>query len=445
MFDLKAYIKDSFVREVLRTINEYSLIDEGDTVIAALSGGADSVALTVTLAALSEEMGFRVVAAHLNHMIRGEEAKRDEDFARKLSDELGVEFNLRYRDIPLLSRGKNAEETGREERYKFFDDLSKKYNGAKIAVAHNLNDVAETVIMRLARGSSVSGLSGIKIKNSNIIRPLLYMKRSDIESFLRRIGACYMTDSTNTQDDYTRNKIRHFIIPVTEKINPEALRAISRTAGKAALAADFIEETVLKEYGPISDRIDIGLFAPLHRAQQEYIASRSAYKAGVKEISDEKISEIIALSAMESGKKILLPGGIRAVKIYKEICFLREDKTVDYETELKEGINYIEEADYTVIVEKCEKGIDLDKTNGRLFARPAREGEVIAPVGMSGTKKIKRLYIDGKLPVTKRERYPVITDKESIIFAYGRADKCFLSDKLTKNAVRIKIAEGDLR
>lgn len=445
MYGLKAFTRDEFILNVKNTIEEYSLIEKGDTVIAALSGGADSVAMTAALSALSGEMGFSVVAAHLNHMIRGQEAFRDEEFAKKLSSELGIEFRLRRRNIPELSKGKNCEETGREERYKFFAELGAEHEKAKIAVAHNINDLAETVIMRLARGTSVFGLSGIKIQNGNIIRPLLYTRREDIEAFLSRIGVSFMTDSTNLKDDYTRNKIRHGVMPALEKINPNAPEAVSRTAKKAALVTDFIEKSVKADYGDAFDKIEIERFLSLHRAQQEYIVTQCAYMAGVKEISDGKIAEVIDLCDKESGKKILLSGKVFAQKIYGHICFLKPEDASGYKKELQMGNNYIKEADCTVTLAESKRGIDADKLKLPLYAMPAGEGDAFTPVGMNGEKKIGRLFIDSKLPVTERRTYPVIWDEEKIVFAMGRASKFAASDAMTEKAITIKITKGELK
>lgn len=439
---MKVCTKDSFIEKIKNTVTENRLIEKGDTVICALSGGADSVCLLYCLKALSETIGFSLCAAHLNHMIRGDEALRDEEFSKRLCEKEGIEFHLRRCDIPALSAGENTEEVGRRERYRFFNDLAGERKRSKIAVAHNLNDLAETMVMRLARGSSVFGLSGIKIKNDNIIRPLLYTKRSEIEEFLSLYGIEYITDSTNLSDNYTRNKIRHLILPQMTKINNDFLDSAKRTAQKCKTAADFIAQSVKKDYGGVKDRIELNRFSLMHRAEKEYVAAESAYKAGVKEISDKQISDVISLENLSSGKEVQLPGGFKAVRIYDEIAFSKRGDKINYNYELKMGNNYIEEADYTVTVTESEKGIDLDKVTLPLYARPKTEGDRISPVGMDGEKKVKRIYTDSKLPCDKRERYPVITDKEKVIFALGRCDKSAASDSKTKRAVTIKITEG---
>lgn len=439
---MKVCTKDSFIEKIKKTVTENRLIDKGDTVIAALSGGADSVCLLYCLKALSETIGFSLCAAHLNHGIRGDEALRDEEFSRRICERENIEFHLRRCDIPALSVGKNTEEVARRERYRFFNDLALEKKNSKIAVAHNLNDLAETMVMRLARGSSVFGLSGIKMKNENIIRPLLYTKRSEIEEFLSLCGIEYITDSTNLSDDYTRNKIRHLILPEMIKINEDFLDSAKRTAEKCKTAADFIKKSVKKDYGDISNRIILEKFSLLHRAEKEYVAAESAYKAGVKDISYKKISDIINLADLSSGKEVQLSGGFRGVKVYGEIVFGKRTEKINYNYELKMGNNYISEADYTVTLALSKKGIDLDKVSLPLYARPKIEGDKINPVGMEGEKKIKRIYTDSKLPLGKRERYPLITDNEKVIFALGRCDKSAASDDKTKRAVTIKITEG---
>lgn len=445
MFGLKVFTEDKFIEDVYAVIRRERLIEKGDTVVSGLSGGADSVALLCVLYALSEKIGFKLKAAHLNHMIRGAEAERDERFAKELCEGLGLEFHVRRRDIPRLSAGKNAEEVGREERYRFFNELSENEEHGKIAVAHNLDDLAETVLMRLARGSSVSGLSGIKIRNKNIIRPLLYTEREKIEGFLHRNGIGYVTDSTNLSDEYTRNKVRHTVLPALKEINPAVLFAMRRTAKKLSDAADFIEKSAKEAYGEVTDSISIEKIKPLHRAQTEYIVAESAYCAGVPEISDKNLSDIISLFDLSSGKRASLPNEYEAVRIYDEVKFSKRKKVSEYYYPLKMGHNYIKEADCTVTVELSRRGLDLDKLSGPLYARPKREGDCFRPVGCGGTKKIKRLFADAKLPVDKRESLPIIASGGKIVFALGRADEAVVSDENTKNAVTIKITEGELK
>ena len=440
---MKTCTKDKdFIRKVKENIINNSLLEKGDTVICGLSGGADSVCLLVILNKLKDELGIDLKAAHLNHGIRGEEADRDEAFSKSLCRELGVEIFTEHKDIPGISGGKNTELVAREERYKFFGDLSDKFSGGKIAVAHNKNDVAETMVMRLIRGSSVFGLKGIPVKNNKIIRPLLSVTREEIEAFLESENISFVTDSSNLTDDYTRNKIRHKILPEMKNINEGYLTAIGNTAAKLSEVSDFIKEEAYKSYGEISGVIDTDKLNGLHKVIKEYILAESAYSAGIEELSKQNISDILDLAENSSGKKVNLPGEHDAVKVYSLIKFVKKIKSESYYKELKIGENYIEEAGYTILIEKSKKGIDLEKIKMPLVARPRVSGDYIEIKGTNGRKKIKSLYVDEKLPLDKRAVYPVIVSGNKIVFALGRCGKEFISDENTKEAYTITIREG---
>ncbi len=441
---MKTCTKDNeLIRKVKENILKNNLLEKGDTVICALSGGADSVCLLHVLESLKDEIGFSLKAAHLNHGIRGEEAKRDEKFSEKLCKTLGVKCFIRHRDIPALSGGKNMELFGREERYKFFSELSAEYKSGKIAVAHNKNDVAETLVMRLIRGSSVFGLKGIPVKNKNIIRPLLSVSRSEIEAYLEENGIPFVTDSTNLSDDYTRNRIRHNILPEMALINEGYLNSVVNTANRMEKTADFISASAKENYGEITGTLDIEKVSKLHEVLKDYIITESAYKAGVKELSEKNITEISELFDSASGKKADLPGGFYAVKIYSSVKFLKKEATTDYSVELNVGKTYIEEAGYTILIEESEKGIDKEKISFPLYARPRKSGDFIEISGTNGKKKIKNLFIDEKLPLDKRNLYPLICSGEDIVFALGRCGKKYITDEKSKCAYTIKIIEGE--
>ncbi len=440
---MKTCTKDkSLLSKVKENLIKDNLLKKGDTVLVGLSGGADSVCLLTVLYALSFEMGFTLKAAHLNHGIRGDEAKRDENFSKELCETLGVPIYVRYRDIPALSKGRSEEEVGRCERYAFFSELSKENNNAKIAVAHNKNDVAETLVMRLIRGASVFGLTGIPKVNGNIIRPLIDIERAEIEDYLRENNIPFVNDSTNSNDEYTRNKIRHKILPEMEKINENYLSNLKRTTERLSLAADFIKDEAKKSYGEITSVIDIEKIKGLHEALLFYIVSESAYAFGIKEMSEQNIKDVLSLVNLSSGKKVDVPGGFEAVRMYNLIKFSEKKEKEDYYVKLKAGKNYIKEAGYTVTLKKSEKGIDIKKT-GNLYVRPKKEGDFIDLAGISGRKKIKKLYTDQKLPLDKRDIYPLVVASDKVVFALGRCAKEFISDENSKEVYTIIIEEGE--
>ena len=225
---------------VKNTIERYSMINKGDTVIAAVSGGADSVALLYVLYSLKDELGFSLAACHVNHNLRGEESDSDERFVRRM---------CRFLDIPLYvasikvndlrQKHDSLEECARRLRYEFFDSISR---GKLIATAHTASDNCETILINMVRGTALSGICGIPVKRDNIIRPLLYNTREDIERYCVKNSLDYVTDSTNLSDDYTRNKIRHKVVPLLKEINPALFGAISRLSQSVSYDDRYLDK-----------------------------------------------------------------------------------------------------------------------------------------------------------------------------------------------------------
>ena len=208
-----------FLDIVINTIDEYGMIKKDDCITAALSGGADSVCLLIILKELSDKYSFTLDALHINHCIRGKESDRDEEFCRNLCKKYDIPLTVIRTDVPAAAAEskKSLEETARDIRYKAFE----KHAGdkGKIATAHTVSDNAETVILNMARGTGLKGLCGIPPVRDNIIRPLIDVTRQQIEDYLKSMNQGFVTDSTNLSDDYTRNRIRHKIIPELLKIN----------------------------------------------------------------------------------------------------------------------------------------------------------------------------------------------------------------------------------
>lgn len=228
---------------VLAAIEKYNMISTGDRVVVALSGGADSVSLLDALCSLKEKYNLTIYAAHLNHNLRGEEAERDENFCKILCENYEVELFIKSIDIHTLANEQKISEElcGRNERYKFFDELSVRLN-AKIATAHSASDNAETLIYNIARGSSVRGLSAIPPKRGRIIRPLIEVSRAQIEEYCKQKGLAFVTDSTNLTDDYTRNRIRHSVMGTLRDINPQLEQSVSQLSESAREVTDYLNK-----------------------------------------------------------------------------------------------------------------------------------------------------------------------------------------------------------
>lgn len=250
--------------KVHNTVKKYNMINKGDTVLVALSGGADSVSLLHVLLSLRNELDCRLIAAHVNHMIRGAEADRDENFVRNLCDKLNVPLKITRINVPEISKqtGESVELCGRRLRYEFF---YKTNPDAKIATAHNLNDCAETFFLNLARGAGLKGLTGIPPVRENIIRPIIECERKEIELYCKENGLDFVTDSTNLSDNYTRNKIRHKILPVMNEINPSFFSVFLRNTDSLKDDIIYIDKQADSAYNLISDktRIDCGYLLSL--------------------------------------------------------------------------------------------------------------------------------------------------------------------------------------
>ncbi|MDE6599421.1 MAG: tRNA lysidine(34) synthetase TilS, partial [Oscillospiraceae bacterium] len=289
------------LEKISYTIEKFNMLKNGETVCCALSGGADSVALLLSLKNLSPELGITVTAVHVNHLLRGEESDRDENFCRSLCDRLSIPLTVFRRDAAAFSHSLRVSvETGaREMRYEIFSQIS----ADKIATAHNLNDNAETVLFRMARGTGLRGLAGIPPVRGKIIRPLLFCTRDEIEVYLNGIGQDFVTDSTNLSDDYARNRIRRRIMPEMASVHEAFPKCI--TAMTASLAED--EDFLTKEAMRRKD----GDLRELHPAVGKRVII-NLLKSHKLKISSDKISEIWH-AVLNGGGKISLDGGFHAV------------------------------------------------------------------------------------------------------------------------------------
>ena len=235
---------DKLVKNVYETIMASGMICQGDSVVVGVSGGADSVCLLSVLKNLQMSMALQLTAVHIHHGLRGEEADRDRDFVTALCEDMQIPCVCFQADIRAMAREQHLseEEAGRKFRYDCFEEVRQERQASKIAVAHHRDDLAETVLLNLFRGSGLKGLSGIPMMRGCIVRPLLDVGRADIEAYLGRQGMSYRNDATNFETEYTRNRIRLDILPyVTEHINQAAVSHIAETAAIASDICRYVE------------------------------------------------------------------------------------------------------------------------------------------------------------------------------------------------------------
>jgi len=444
---------------VLETIKKYNMINEGDSVICALSGGADSVCLLHILNSIKGDLKFNLYAAHLNHMLRGKEAEEDTRFVKSLCDSLNIPLTIKYADIKKEAKDKNIsqEMAGRIARYSFFEELSKNFESPKIAVAHNKNDNAETVLLNLIRGTGIAGLCGIPYVRGNIIRPLINTTRDEILNYLKEKSLTYRFDSSNNSLDYQRNRVRNVIIPEINKINPNFIESIINCAESLKADRDFIQSFV--DEFPIQKRgekisFKTSAFLAFHESVQNKIIIKALNMLNIEGITQKTITDCIDIIKNRTGRKRDLPGGFIAEKSYDDFLIHKESKKpaedetypiiLGKEQQIGDFIiqsSILEEKEFLNCYKslKSKKNtiiLDLDKTPKNITLRRRKNGDFFYPLGLGGKKKLKDFFIDEKIPRDLRDLPCVLEgDRKILAVLPYRADARFAADCQTKKAV----------
>ncbi|MBR2878407.1 MAG: tRNA lysidine(34) synthetase TilS [Clostridia bacterium] len=386
-------------------ICENNLLEKGDSVLVAFSGGADSVCLLHLLSSLKCELDISVSAAHLHHGIRGAEADRDAEFARIFCENNEIPFYVEYKNIPELAKqqGISEEEAGRNARYDFFESIIKQKGIAKIATAHNKNDNAETILHHIIRGSGTGGLAGIPVKRGNIVRPVLFLERKEIENYCKEQNLDFVTDSTNLKQEYTRNRIRLGLLEQLKEFNPDILSSLSRLGENSATDKNFIEEELAKVKHNVANEDEYGLFLDvnnlktIHPALQRRIVSEIAKQADISLEYKHIMMLLETANRGETGKTVDLPGGYAELSYNKLYFKSGLPENISFSHELKNGDNFINGLKITCV----------NPENRKLVLRSRQDGDKILAGGMH--KKVKKVLIDKKIPVHKRNSIGVIT------------------------------------
>jgi len=471
------FAKFVMIKKVRDTIKKYRMIERGDVIIVAVSGGPDSVALLKVLDIFSHKYMLTLITAHLNHGLRGEESNRDEEFVRKLSGSMGIEFECKYVDIPSLrqEKGRSTEEIAREERYQFLAEVARKHRARKIALGHHLDDQTETVLMNFIRGSGMEGLKGIlPVREGMYIRPLIATTRGDILDFLERKGIQFMMDSSNAHDLYFRNRIRHHLIPeLREHYNPKIEESLAHMAEIIRLEDEYIK-TVLKEVlskwmvdgGKEEIRINIPEFLMLHEAIQNraiktLLQRFSLLKGGIGYLHVNAVTDLLC-SGRPHGR-LHLPFNIE-VRRESDLLIISRRKRPEgrvgeadigqfsYDVTIPGRVEILE-LDMTMafdIVDKPPHSIhfkgekvaymDLEAIKFPLVVRNLRPGDRIQPLGMEGTKKLKCYFIDEKISPCERKKIPLLVNGQSVLWIGGMrlSERVKITDK-TKRMVKVEI------
>lgn len=460
------------IKKVLKTIEDNKMFDKGDKVIVAVSGGPDSTCLLKVLYDLRENLGIYISVAHLNHCLRGKEADKDEEYVKQFCCKLNIDFYSKKVDVNSLAkkRGISSEMAGRSARYEFFQEIREQIQGSKIAIAHNANDQAETILMRIMRGTGLTGLMGISpVRDRIYVRPLIKVTRDEIEEYCIKNELNPKIDATNFESIYGRNKVRLEIIPyIKEKFNTDIVMTLNRLSDTLRVDNEYLESISLEKYKLYckekEKKVTINKEA---FSQPEAILTRiirlsiSYVNESTYNFEKKHIFDIIDIQKYHStGTVLSLPSGIEAYNNYGNIDLysskeLTSKDITEYELEIgKTNAIVNDKIKVTFRILNSDEAINLkknkfikyfsyDNMKGKITLRYRRDGDRFNPIGMSGTKKIKDIFMDMKIEKELRDKIPLICFDSEIawITGYMVSDKYKVKED-TKTILEIKY-EGE--
>ncbi|NJA04009.1 tRNA lysidine(34) synthetase TilS [Clostridioides difficile] len=442
-------------------------MQKGDKIVLGLSGGPDSVCLLHVLNRLKKDFNIEIYAAHLNHQIRGIEAQKDALYVSKLCEDMGIIFFVKSINVPKYceNEGLSLEEGARKLRYEMFYEIKDKIKANKIAIGHNLNDQAETVMMRIMRGTGLKGLKGIDyIRDNCIIRPILDVERNEIEEYCEAYNLNPRIDKTNLENIYTRNKIRLDLLPyMKDNFNSNVIESIVRMSNSLKSDNDYIEKEAEAKFREVSNikekgfvEINLDDFVCLHDAIKVRVLRNSIkHILGDTNFVDQRhIEDIMSLEDNSKVNKMLtLP---RNIFVYrkKDSIILTNEEIVNEEIEFYYNVpsnGFIKIKELKQIIEtqvmsidryksmkldNSSKGFDFNKVKGGIVIRSRRQGDKIKLA--MGSKKVKDLFIDLKIPREERCKIPIITDSEGIICVGDyKISENYKIDENTKEVLKI--------
>lgn len=481
-------------KKVMQYIEKFQMIQKEESVIVGISGGADSVCLFYVLLQYMKdlhgaEFGKYLKGVHVHHGIRGLEAKRDMDFVQTLLDREGVTCYVHEYDVPAYAKeqGLTVEEAGRILRYETFrhvaEEIKREQKGnVKIAVAHNENDNAETILHNLCRGTGLKGMRGILPVNDEIIRPLLCISRTEIEAYLQERGIDYQTDATNLETEYTRNRLRLEILPMlTEQVNTHTIAHIVSAGEDAGAAEQFLERVTLEHYRTVVTEDKERIFVDIQKikALDSYLAKRilrlcmERICGSLKDVTRTHIETLFLLLDKQSGKSLQLQRDIKAMISYDKLILGREQLQTDVQPQCEEleikipgtytfGIEplqfefselfFDEEAEVIKFLENnikneenfYTKHFDCDKMKFMLRLRYRKAGDLFSIGSTLKHKKLKSYFIDEKIPKEQRSYIPLLTDGNHILWIVGhRISEAYKVTKDTRHILKVTVKYGE--
>ena len=457
--------------QVRRTIDHYRLLEKGDRVIMGVSAGVDSMVLLHLLNAFRQEFDLFLIVAHIHHGLRPVESEKEAELVQKESVRFGLPFEYGQFNVKEFreSEGFSLQDAARRIRFQFFHDLLKKYGGGKIALGHNADDQVETVLLRLLRGSGLKGLKGmLPIREKRVIRPLLEVRREEIETYAQENGIPYLLDSSNLKKNYLRNRLRINLIPLIEKeYQPGFRKAMIRTSTILREENDYLERGAEETYQKIAYEEEgqitfkFSAYQSLHKAIQWRVIQKvlERMEDGLK-IDEGEWSDVNLiyrrLQQPPASLLLELSHGLCLEKRYDRV-FLRKERlrTIPpFEVELHiPGRTYIREIEREVVVEEREWSESMRPDDSRKVAlldfhslcfplrmRNFRPGDRFQPLGTKGTQKLKEYFIDHKIPKFERPSIPLLISGEMIAWIVGyRIDERVKITGKTQKLLRFEV------
>ncbi len=475
-------IEKKILRTVRETISAHKMFDQGDSVLVAVSGGPDSIALVHLIYRLAAEFSLRPAIAHLNHCLRGSDSDRDAQFVTETARQLNLPIYAQSEDVRSFQKRRrlSLEEAARMVRYRFYNTVAEEYGFNKIALGHHSDDNAELVLMNLMRGSGHLGLSGIApVRGGKIVRPLIRLRRSEIVDYLDEKKLPYITDASNTDPAFIRNKIRHQLMPVLQTdYNPKIIEALNRLGEIIQAEEKWIAATLEPVFEQCvafrtDDKINLSVpvFNQLAKAVKRRIVRRSilSIKKDLRRITLEHVDAILRL--IEKGRnpgRLNLPDGIVVSRNNAELSFqkfendlnskdseLLQNSAWHYQHALSPPATlYIKEADASIVIREIDieelpnfKNIDptvaffdLDRLTLPLAVRNHRPGDRFSPLGLKGTQKVKKYFANLKIPAVKRQKCPLLLSKGRIVWIAGhRIDNAVKVTPQTRRVLKAQL------
>lgn len=449
------------LKELQKKMKELHMVSPGDKVLVGVSGGADSVCLLLVLSEIRKDMNFAVEVVHVEHGIRGEESLRDARYVEDLCKCLQVPYQVHSVDVPAFAaeEGLGLEEAARKLRYQVFESIATE-TGAKVALAHHMDDNAETILFQMIRGSSLTGLCGMQPvredeKGICYIRPLLFFHREEIEEYLKSRDLQWCVDSTNVELEYSRNFLRAKVIPDLTQVNAQAVEHMNQVAAHLSEMKDYLDletEKLWSQVARVEDKIvlDIDMLSQQHVVMQRQIVYKAIVVAAnrKKDITSTHVEDLLELSKGQSGRRISLPYGLVAWKEFdklqisslgntEEICnhiyqvspeqlegLLKGEKDMVISIgEVGETLSFRifkkEDESLEIPRKTYTKWLDYDKIRQGFCIRTRRSGDYFISDAKGHRKKLKQYFIDEKIPMTNRDRMWLLAKEDHVLWLIG--------------------------